>query len=55
MKRIDVYVTEEQFYFIGTIRGTLSEHVRRALDDYIAKVKVNSISSSASKGVEKNG
>lgn len=51
MKRVDIYIKEDQFYYIGNLSGTLSEHVRRALDDYIQTLKAKETSTSASKGV----
>lgn len=49
MKRIDAYIHEAQFFFITSLAGTLSEHLRRALDDYITKLKANNVSASKSK------
>ena len=56
MKRIDGYIREDQFYFIASLKGTQSEHIRFALDDYIQKIKGITASASESKRKEeKNG
>ena len=39
MKRIDGYIRTDQFYFLTSTTGTLSEHIRRALDMYIESLK----------------
>lgn len=52
MKRIDAYIHEAQFFFLTTLPGTLSEHIRRALDDYMDKVKALKVSASKSKRKE---
>lgn len=52
MKRIDVYIREDQFYFLTSTPSTLSEHIRKALDDYIEKLKpTSSQSKSKERGV----
>lgn len=55
MRRIDVYITENQLSFLSTLPGTISEHVRRALDDYIQKMRVAKASASKSKKGDQNG
>jgi len=56
MKRIDLYINEVNLSFLSTLSGTVSEHIRRAIDEYIEKVKNFKVSSSLSKeGGEKNG
>lgn len=52
MKRINAFITAAQFFFLATLSGTLSEHIRRALDDYIQKIKEVSVSASQSKRKE---
>ena len=52
MKRIDAYIHEIQYFFLTSLPGTLSEHIRRALDDYIEKVKALKVSASTSKRKE---
>lgn len=55
MKRIDAYITEAQFFFLTKLTGTLSEHLRRALDAYIEEKKATSSSASVSKKGGENG
>ena len=56
MVRIDILITKEQFSFLKNIPGTVSEHIRRAIDDYVVKMKGNNASvSPTKKGVEKHG
>ena len=53
MLRRDVYLTEEQDNFLCKLAGTISEHIRRAIDDYIEKLtKKVSASQSKRKGGE---
>ena len=54
MKRIDVYIREDQFYAVASFKGTLSEHVRRALDIYIETLTPTS-AQSKSKESDVNG
>lgn len=49
MKRIDVYIYEAQFDSLTSIPGTLSENIRKAIDDYIQKLKALKVSASQSK------
>ena len=44
MIRCDFMLTPEQYAFLETLEGTKSEHMRRAIDDYIEKVKGTSAS-----------
>lgn len=53
MKRIDLYITDEQNDFFTQLEGTFSENIRKALDDYIIKLRQLKTSSSAS--VRKDG
>jgi len=40
MKRINLYVTLKQWKFLKDLNGlSLSEHIRRAIDEYIAKFR----------------
>ena len=55
MKRTDIYLTEAQFFFLTSLTGTLSEHVRRACDAYMEKVKAQNVSASQSSRKEENG
>lgn len=48
MKRINAFITEAQFFFLTNLSGTLSEHIRRALDDYMQKLRALNVSSSQS-------
>lgn len=48
MKRIDVYIYEAQFDSLTSIPGTISENIRKAIDDYVAKVKQLKVSASQS-------
>ena len=48
MLRIDLYITDEQHAFLHQLEGTLSENIRKALDDYIIKLRSLRTASSAS-------
>jgi len=48
MIRCDFMLTPEQYSFLEALEGTKSEHMRRAIDDYIEKVKGTSASGSPS-------
>jgi hypothetical protein len=39
MNKKDLYIREDQIAFIGKLPGMFSEHIRRAIDDYINKIK----------------
>lgn len=54
MKRINAFITQAQFFFLTALSGTLSEHIRRAIDDYIQKMKNLNVSASQSKRKEEN-
>ena len=49
MIRKDVYLTSEQASFLESQDLSLSEHIRRAIDDYIDKLKALKVSASKSK------
>ena len=58
MRRKDVYITDEQVIFLSELGGTISEHIRRAIDEYIQKIKNRDITTSMSKNIivdEKGG
>ena len=48
MKRKDVYLSQEQIDFLETKGLSLSEHIRRAIDAYIFKLKGINVSASRS-------
>lgn len=48
MVRIDLNITKEQLGFLVRMGGTMSEHIRRAIDDYIVKIKGQNASTSPS-------
>mgnify|MGYP001566525312 CR=1 FL=1 len=52
MRRIDVYIQENQYYFLVAQPGTLSENIRKAIDDYIQKIKALNVSASQSQRKE---
>jgi hypothetical protein len=37
MKRFNMLVTADQVYFLGQLPGSISEHIRAAIEDYIKK------------------
>ena len=43
-----IRLTEFQYYFLHKLQGTLSEHIRNAVNKYIDDLNKNSISSSLS-------
>jgi len=49
MERINVWINKQQSKFLKDLPGTLSEHIRRAIDDYIKALKGVNVSASASK------
>lgn len=51
MKRVDFLLDEIKIKFLSSLSGTLSEHLRRAIDDYIEKKKALNVSASKSKKV----
>jgi len=53
--RFNLLLTEEQANFLGKLPGTASEHVRRAIDEYIEKIKAKSVSESKSKRGDVHG
>lgn len=56
MKRTNVFLEEEQIEFLRKLPGKVSEHIRRALDEYIYRLKGTDTSTSRSKkGGEANG
>jgi VIT1/CCC1 family predicted Fe2+/Mn2+ transporter len=54
MKRIDFYIDETLFYHLKNLSGTISEHIRRAVIEYVKKEKQLDVSSSQSKRREDN-
>ncbi len=50
MLRRNIYVSQEQTDFLKTLTNiNVSEHIRRAIDEYIQKLKTTNVSASASK------
>lgn len=52
MHRVNFFISSESMYFLDALPGTLSEHLRRAVDDYIIKIKGTKVSESVSKKKE---
>jgi Tfp pilus assembly PilM family ATPase len=50
MIRKHFYLTEEQIQALHSLGGTLAEHIRRAIDEYLAKRQKVNVSASSSKG-----
>ena len=50
MKRINLYLSEEHLQFLKDYPGTISEHIREAIDDWIMKKKNINASISPTKG-----
>lgn len=48
MKRINIFLYDNQIEFINTLPQTISETIRTALDDYIEKHKNLNVSASES-------
>ncbi len=55
MQRINIYLTDEQLEFINSRSMTISEIMRRSLDDYIEKTKSFNVSASKSMKGGQNG
>lgn len=56
MKRTSIYLGEEQIEFLKTRRGTMSDHIRYALDTYINMIRKDELKKvSASASVRKGG
>jgi hypothetical protein len=52
MKRIDFFLDDNQSTFLATLPGTVSEHLRRAVDEYVERKQSSKVSGSLSnKGV----
>lgn len=49
MDRVDFHLSSEKKDFLLSLQGNLSEHLRRAVDEYIDKIKMQSVSASKSK------
>lgn len=49
MERVDFNLSSDKKTFLETLPGNLSEHLRRAVDEYIAKINLQNVSSSRSK------
>ena len=50
-----VFLREDQDLFLRKLPGSKAGHIRRAIDDYIQKMKGINAGTSASKGKEENG
>ena len=48
-RRVDVYIDDDQYLFIKKSNLALAEFVRRAVDDYMYKIKADSMSASLSR------
>ena len=53
--RIHCFINDEQFVFLNHLKGNRSEHIRRAIDEYIHKLKGLDASASESKVGESHG
>jgi Arc/MetJ-type ribon-helix-helix transcriptional regulator len=52
MKRISLFLDESQIEAIEKLTGTFSEHIRRAIDEYLEKIKPKA---TASPSINKKG
>lgn len=53
MKRVNIYLKKSQAKFLNEFNGlSISEHVRRAIDQYISKLQPVKASGSQSEGKE---
>ena len=52
LKRIDINIDELLLKNFRELPGTLTEHIRQAMYDYLKKIEESRISSSRSKGGE---
>ncbi len=50
MRRFNFFLDEERIDFLEKLPGTISEHIRRAIDEFIEREKTKGISASKSKG-----
>jgi len=48
MIRKNFWLTNDQFRFLRKLEGNVSEHVRRAIDEYITKLKIDLLNVSRS-------
>ena len=56
MIRMNLLMDQDTVSFLKSLPGTVSEHIRRAIDEYIEKIKSQKISASQSKkGGKTNG
>ena len=53
MERVNFLLDKQTFQFLKSLSGTVSEHIRRAIDEYIAKLRATNVSASESKRKEK--
>lgn len=55
-KRFNLYLNGKHLDFLSSLEGTTSEHIRRAIDEYVEKIKLAqaklNVSISASKSQE---
>jgi len=52
MDRINIYITTNQLVYLKCLEDkTVSEHIRKAIDDYIEKIEKQKVSNSPSKHV----
>ena len=49
MIRKNFWLTNDQFRFLRKLEGNVSEHIRRAIDEYIEKKKQEQLKVSTSK------
>ena len=54
MHRVNFYLTEEQLKILKTLDNlSISEHIRRALDEYLQKLNIQNTSVSLSERISK--
>ena len=56
MKRINLFISEDYFEFLKSRKGTLSEHIRFAIAEYVHKLRQEEVrlarSASASQSIK---
>ncbi len=55
MRRINAFLEDSWVDYLKKLPGTLSEHFRRAVNEYITRIEEKKVSSSQSKGGDGNG
>jgi len=55
MKRINLFLDETEIEYLKRLPGTLTEHIRRAIYEYLQKLSTQNVSASQSRKEDKNG